>query len=101
MKKVLKSIILKLMGFGTAFFRLFPPEISSHMALKSLKTLDTLRITLIQEKKYKDEIEVFGINFKNRLGLAAGLDKNGDYRVKDSMGRIWFLPKEVLREWRI
>ena len=79
MKKVLKSIILKLMGFGTAFFRLFPPEISSHMALKSLKTLDTLRITLIQEKKYKDEIAVFGINFKNRLGLAAGLDKNGDY----------------------
>ena len=88
MKKVLKSLILKLMGFGTAFFRIFPPEISSNMALKSLNTLNTLGITLIQEKKGNDEIELFGINFKNKLGLAAGLDKNGDYI--NALGNLGF-----------
>ena len=88
MKKALKSIILKFMGFVTSFFRIFPPEISSHMALKSLNTLNTIGIKFIQEKKDNYETELFGINFKNTLGLAAGLDKNGDYI--NALGNLGF-----------
>lgn len=32
---------------------------------------------LIAQKQVEDPIEVFGISFPNRVGLAAGLDKNG------------------------
>ena len=53
--------------------------------LKVIKTVTTVEGTL-----YEGEV----VRFQE-------VEKNGDYRVKDSMGRIWFLPKEVLREWRI
>ena len=76
------------MGFGAALFRIFPPETSSYMALKSLKTLESLGIRLIQEKKDNPVTELLGLNFKNRLGLAGGLDKNGDY-IK-ALGNLGF-----------
>ena len=53
--------------------------------MKVIKTVTTVEGTL-----YEGEV----VRFQE-------VEKNGDYRVKDSMGRIWFLPKEVLREWRI
>ena len=32
-----------------------------------------------------------------RYVFVEGTEKNGDLRVKDSMGRIWFLNKEMLK----
>ena len=58
--------------------RLLPSEASHTFALKSLQVIDALNIKLIQEKKHSS-INHLKIFFRNRLGLAGGLDKNGDY----------------------
>jgi len=49
--------------------------------MKVIKTVTTVEGTL-----YKGEI----VKFQESVNL------NGDYRVKDSMGRIWFIKKENL-----
>ena len=49
--------------------------------VKVLETITTVNGTL-----YKDEIVIF-----------EGTEKNGDCRVKDSMGRIWFIKEEKLK----
>ena len=51
--------------------------------MKGIKTVTTVEGTL-----YKGEIVKF----------QEAVDSNGDYRVKDSMGRIWFVKKKNL-EW--
>ena len=51
--------------------------------MKVIKTVTTVDGTL-----YKVEIVKF----------QEAVDSNGDYRVKDSMGRIWFVKKKNL-EW--
>ena len=50
--------------------------------MKVIKTVTTVDGTL-----YKDEIVKF----------QEAVHSNGDYRVKDSMGRIWFIKKENLK----
>ena len=49
--------------------------------MKVINTLTTIEGTL-----YEGEV----VKFQE-------IEKNGDYRVKDSMGRIWFLNKEMLK----
>ena len=49
--------------------------------MKVIKTVTTIDGTL-----YKGEIVKF----------QEAVNTNGDYRVKDSMGRIWFIKKENL-----
>ena len=49
--------------------------------LKVIRTVTTVDGTL-----YEGEVVMF-----------QEVEKNGDYRVKDSMGRIWFLNKENLK----
>ena len=61
---------------------LLPPETAHHFTLSSLSTLDKLGIlTLIKPKSGLQEqtVEVMGLEFPNRVGLAAGLDKNGEH----------------------
>jgi len=59
---------------------LLPPETAHHFTLSSLSALNKLGILNKIKPKSKDEaIEVMGIKFPNRIGLAAGLDKNGEY----------------------
>ena len=74
----------------TKIFRLFPPEVSHYLALESLKLLKKLGIMkiLFPIKNYSDEQKNYlNLHFRNRLGVAAGLDKNGDYvDVLDSLG---------------
>ncbi len=54
------------------------PEKTHDLTLKWLKRIEASRFRwLITQKTISDPIEVFGIQFPNRLGLAAGLDKNG------------------------
>ena len=50
---------------------------------KKFRVLDT--ITTVNGTLYKDEI----VTLENK-------EADGDWRVKDSMGRIWFIKKENL-----
>jgi dihydroorotate dehydrogenase len=61
---------------------LFSAETSHHLTLSSLKIASKLGLLKRLTKKTKTvSIEVMGIKFPNQVGLAAGLDKNGDYLV--------------------
>ena len=69
--------------------KLFPPELAHSIALNSLKVLYKLKLVNIFFPKFKDEnFEFLGMAFANRLGTAAGLDKNGDFI--DCVGAIGF-----------
>ena len=74
----------------TKIFRLFPPEVSHYLALESLKLIKKLGIMkiLFPIKNFSDsQKDYLNLHFRNRLGVAAGLDKNGDYvDVLDSLG---------------
>lgn len=59
---------------------LIPPEKAHHYSLASLSILNKVGLlTLVKPKNKGQSIDVMGINFPNRIGLAAGLDKNGEY----------------------
>ncbi|HIO96897.1 MAG TPA: quinone-dependent dihydroorotate dehydrogenase [Leucothrix sp.] len=59
---------------------LLPPEKAHHFTLKSLSVFNKLGVLkLLKPKSENQEVEVMGIKFPNRIGLAAGLDKNGEY----------------------
>ncbi|WP_445372449.1 quinone-dependent dihydroorotate dehydrogenase [Methylomonas sp. HW2-6] len=56
------------------------PETAHHVTLDLLKLAKQTGLsTLSRAKSSSKPVEVMGLNFKNPLGLAAGLDKNGDY----------------------
>lgn len=55
-------------------------EKAHHLTLDGLKLLNTLGLYgLVSGEKVQDPQEIMGIKFPNRVGLAAGLDKNGEY----------------------
>lgn len=56
----------------------FDPETAHHLALASLSWLNRLGL-LKKPHSNAPPIRVMGIDFPNPIGLAAGLDKNGDY----------------------
>jgi len=59
---------------------LFNPETAHHIAMKSLKVADFFGLlSLISAPVIGRPRIVFGIEFKNPVGLAAGLDKNAEY----------------------
>ncbi len=84
--KILKPIIFSLNA-----------ELSHNFCLKSLLFTDKC-IGLINKSNYHSDnikpfkpannFKLFGLNFKNKIGLAAGLDKNGNYI--DALGRMGF-----------
>ena len=63
----------------TSLLRLFPPEISHLLALKLLDYGDSMGLKIIKENSNKESVDLFGLKFKNRLGLAGGMDKNGEH----------------------
>ena len=66
-----------------------PEELAHSLALGGLKFLHKLKILNLFIKKPKNnQFQLLGMNFKNKLGTAAGLDKNGDYI--DSLGALGF-----------
>ena len=72
-----------------SFFKLFPPELSHAIALNSLKLLHKIKLLNIFFSKVKNNnYQLLGLEFNNRLGTAAGLDKNGDFI--DCLGDIGF-----------
>ncbi|MDD2738081.1 MAG: quinone-dependent dihydroorotate dehydrogenase [Methylomonas lenta] len=56
------------------------PETAHNVTLKLLKLADLTGLSALSAAQSTDKpIKVMGLDFKNPLGLAAGLDKNGDY----------------------
>ena len=56
---------------------LLPTEASHHVSLQSIGLMEQLKLTsLIARDVPEDPVEIMGIRFPNRVGLAAGLDKN-------------------------
>jgi dihydroorotate dehydrogenase len=62
----------------SALFRL-DPEVAHGVALKSLAALGAGAKLLGAGSEPREARRVFGIDFPNPVGLAAGLDKNGEY----------------------
>ncbi len=59
---------------------MLPPEASHHVSMHSIDWLGRSRLaSLIAKPRVVDPVEVMGIQFPNRVGLAAGLDKDGAY----------------------
>ena len=68
------------MNFFLNIFKLLPPEVSHTLALKSLNILYRTNLLKLFYKPVKThDFNLLGLNFKNKLGVAAGLDKNGEY----------------------
>jgi len=68
---------------------LFSPETAHHIAMKSLRVADFFGLlSLIPSPAIGKPKIVFGIEFKNPVGLAAGLDKNAEYI--DCLARLGF-----------
>lgn len=62
-----------------ALFKL-DPETAHHVSLDWLGAAERLKLLpLVKPKAAFSPVEVMGLRFANPLGLAAGLDKNGDY----------------------
>ena len=56
---------------------LLPAEVSHHVSMQSIGLMEQLNLTsLIARDVPDDPVEVMGIRFPNRVGLAAGLDKD-------------------------
>ena len=58
----------------------------------------------MKNKMFKDKMKVLetittvdGTLYKDEIVTLEGKEQNGDYRVKDSMGRIWFIKEEKLK----
>lgn len=64
-------------------------EKAHHLTLESLQLAHRCGVlSLYAGKPVDDPVNVFGIEFPNRVGLAAGLDKNADYI--DALGALGF-----------
>ncbi len=56
------------------------PELAHNITLKLLKFAETTGLSALSKASSDNKpLTVMGLNFKNPVGLAAGLDKNGDY----------------------
>jgi len=62
---------------------LFSAEKAHHLTLNGLKIASKIGLLRLSTKKISSKATtVMGIQFPNQVGLAAGLDKNGDYLVE-------------------
>ncbi len=68
MYQLIKSLLFKL-----------PPETAHYVTLSLLKIAHCLTLTRFIKQPSDHPIQLMGLTFPNRVGLAAGLDKNGDY----------------------
>jgi len=62
-----------------------------------LKLLE-MDLTMKNKMKVKSTLTTIdGTLYQNEVVSVEGKEKNGDLRVKDTMGRIWFLKEEMLK----
>ncbi|HOB96262.1 MAG TPA: quinone-dependent dihydroorotate dehydrogenase, partial [Aquabacterium sp.] len=65
------------------------PERAHELTLESIATLQNTPLQCLwQQPRVADPVTVAGLTFPNRIGLAAGLDKNG--RCIDGLGAMGF-----------
>ena len=78
------------MNFFLKIFKFLPPELAHTISLNSLNLIFKINLLSLFSKKIpkNESFNFLGMNFKNRLGTAAGLDKNGDFI--DSLGELGF-----------
>ena len=77
------------MRFFLKILRFLPPETAHKLALVSLNLLYKVGLLNLLYKKLDNEDCTFaGMKLSNRLGTAAGIDKNGDYI--DCLGALGF-----------
>lgn len=69
---------------------LLDPELSHNLSLKSMAYLHAMGMGGLYRQRAAQQkpCSVMGLDFPNRIGLAAGLDKNGDYI--DALGDLGF-----------
>jgi dihydroorotate dehydrogenase len=69
---------------------LLEPEFSHHVALEAMKCAERIHLSGMyrHSKLPSAPVETMGLTFDNPVGLAAGLDKNGDYI--DALGDLGF-----------
>jgi len=68
---------------------LMDPERSHHIALEGMKLGEQWHLGFLYRRKPADyPVKAMGLTFANPVGLAAGLDKNGDYI--DALGDLGF-----------
>jgi dihydroorotate dehydrogenase len=68
----------------------FEPEVAHHLSMSALRLAERaglLRLAYPADP-LRTPVEVMGLKFPNRIGLAAGLDKAGD--TIDALGRLGF-----------
>lgn len=56
-----------------------PPEMAHRVALNALRIAHRMELYATPPLSDSSGVEVMGLHFPNRLGLAAGMDKNGEY----------------------
>ncbi|MGJ8663849.1 MAG: quinone-dependent dihydroorotate dehydrogenase, partial [Marinicella sp.] len=61
--------------FARKTLQSLPAELAHDLAIKALGSPLSI---FSKTKQVKDPIELMGVTFPNRVGLAAGFDKNGD-----------------------
>ena len=84
-----------LISFFLILLRYISPEISSKLSLEGIKLIHSINNKSFNPKliKTSEEIIFKKLRFKNYLGLAAGLDKKGNYF--NSLGSMGFSFIEV------
>ena len=78
------------MKFLFPLLRLFSPELAHSISLNGLNFVYRLGLIkfLASKNNATETYSLMGLLFKNKLGIAAGLDKNGDFI--DSLGALGF-----------
>ena len=67
---------------------LMPPESAHHVSLDALGVAERVGLSRWFSKPVSTPVSVMGLDFPNPVGLAAGLDKNGDYL--NALGALGF-----------
>jgi dihydroorotate dehydrogenase len=66
---------------------LLPPEAAHHLALAGLRAVPRAALRAVFGPMPRDPVKLFGLEFPNRVGLAAGMDKNAlALRAWEAMG---------------
>ncbi len=73
----------------------FDPEVAHHLSLRVLRMAERAGLLRLVYPAVESQgpVEVMGLQFSNRIGLAAGMDKDGD--TIDALGRLGFGSIEI------
>ena len=85
------KIFYTVTSLGTSILRFLPSEMSHKMSLLLLSLFNTLGLIPLHNNRAFKPYSLLGLNFNNKLGISAGLDKNGDYLESLSSLSVGFI----------